>query len=209
MATEFLRRYIELPALIYLLTERKLTLLDPASWDDSNDSHFLDLYRQKKKLSCVLAACFTHAVESYHHWRVFADGPGGVCVRFNRQKLLKALKKRADIRTRAVEYLTIAELEDREPLPIKDLPFLKRYAFEPEDEFRVIFESYERDRRPLHIDIPLSCIDLITLSPWLNYSHFKVVSALIHTIPGCGGIKIVRSTLIGNQQWKQAGEVAE
>ena len=53
--TELLRRYTNIPALIYLLTARKITLLDPASWDDKNDLHFLSLYREKKSLETVLA----------------------------------------------------------------------------------------------------------------------------------------------------------
>jgi hypothetical protein len=44
------RGYTNIPALLYLLRERKITLLDPASWDDKNDSYFLLLYREKKDL---------------------------------------------------------------------------------------------------------------------------------------------------------------
>jgi len=54
MTSNYLRRYSNLPALIYLLTERKLTVLDPQSWDDSNDSHYLALYRERKSLKSVL-----------------------------------------------------------------------------------------------------------------------------------------------------------
>ena len=61
---KFLRRYTNLPALLYLLRERKITLLDPASWDDKNDSYFLSLYHQKKQLKSVLALCFTPAFET-------------------------------------------------------------------------------------------------------------------------------------------------
>jgi len=38
---QYLRRYTNIPALLYLLRERKITLLDPASWDDKNDFYFL------------------------------------------------------------------------------------------------------------------------------------------------------------------------
>ena len=33
-----LRRYTSLPGLLYLLQKRALTLLDPRSWEDSDDS---------------------------------------------------------------------------------------------------------------------------------------------------------------------------
>jgi hypothetical protein len=45
VSKNYLRRYTDIPALVSLLTERKITLLDPASWDDKNDSRFLDLYQ--------------------------------------------------------------------------------------------------------------------------------------------------------------------
>lgn len=89
MAESYLRRYTDIPALVYLLTERKITLVDPQSWDDANDSYYLSLYREKKKLGSVLALCFTQTSERYHHWRVFAHGSGGVCVSFKRSELVK------------------------------------------------------------------------------------------------------------------------
>ena len=64
---DFLRCYTNLPALLYLLRERKITLLDPETWDDKNDSHFLSVYREKKSFKCVLALCFTQVSETYHH----------------------------------------------------------------------------------------------------------------------------------------------
>ncbi len=87
MSKAFLRRYTDLPGLIYVLRERKITLLDPQSCDDSNDSHYLTLYKQKKRLGSVLALCFTQASETYHRWRVFANGASGVCITFNRTAL--------------------------------------------------------------------------------------------------------------------------
>jgi hypothetical protein len=74
------------------LKEKKITLLDPRSWDDSNDSYYLKLYQEKKGLQSVLALCFTRASETYHHWRIFADGSSGVCISFRRDKLLDAVK---------------------------------------------------------------------------------------------------------------------
>jgi hypothetical protein len=53
MSSDYLRRYTDLTALIYLLRRRKLTLLDPSSWDDRNDSYYLTLCREKRKLKSV------------------------------------------------------------------------------------------------------------------------------------------------------------
>ena len=204
----YLRRYTNLPALIYLLREQKLTLLDPRSWDDSNDSHYLALYREKKRLKSVLVACFTQADETYHHWRVFAAGSGGVCIRFNRSSLLRAVKKLPDVRSRKVTYLRLTEIRNRTP-KIEELPFLKRYAFEHENELRIVYESKKKRLDKLDISIPLECIERVTLSPWLDVDLSNNVRELIQTLSNGASFEVVRSTLISNQEWKALGEQAQ
>ena len=208
MSEQYLRRYTDVPALIYLLTNRKISLLDPRSWDDSNDSHYLALYREKKNLKSLLALCFTQAQETYHHWRVFASGASGVCIRFKRSQLLRAVEGKRGLRTRKVRYLKLAQIREK-TLAIEELPFLKRFAFEHENEFRMIYESQARTISKLDIPIPLACIDRITLSPWIHPSLAPYLMKLLRSIDGCSEIKIVRSTLIGNEEWKALGEEAK
>ncbi len=203
---KFLRRYTNLPALIYLLREQRITLLDPNTWEDKNDSHFLDLYREKKHLGSVLALCFTQATETYHHWRVFASGSAGVCITFKREQLIRSLKPIEGIRTGSVRYLRMGEISRRQP-STEELPFLKRYPFEPENEFRVILDSRQR-REAFDVLIPLSCIDRITLSPWLSATLASHVKSVLWNIRGCRELKIVRSTLISNEDWKNFGDLA-
>ncbi len=205
MSSKYLRRYTDLPALFYLLTERKLTLLDPQSWDDRNDSHYLALYREKRRLKSVLALCFTQAGETYPYWRVFAPGSSGVCVRFTRSDLLRALKDQSGLRTESVRYLKLAEIRNG-TLETPDLPFLKRYGFKHEDEFRVIYESKTARRTKLDIDIPLHSIDRIKLSPWIHPALYPHVKRMLRSVKGCSALRIRRSTLIGNEEWKTLGE---
>ena|SRR5438309_377441 len=208
MSDSTLRRYTNIPALIHLLTEQKITLLDPQSWDDKNDSRYLDIYRQKKGLASVLALCFTQAGESYHHWRVFADGSSGVCIQFAKSPLIKAVKSEVRVRTGAVRYLKLKELREAPPR-IHELSFLKRFAFEHEKEFRMICESRDQRRATLDVAIPLSTIDRITLSPWLDQNLATPLRHALKSIKGCSNVEIVRSTLIGNREWQEHGESAE
>jgi len=208
MSGDYLRRYTDLTALIYLLRKSKLTLLDPSSWDDSNDSYYLTLYKEKRKLKSVLALCFTETDERYHYWCVFAPGASGVCVRFSRSRLLAAGDKHAGLQMKAVSYLKLDEIRRRK-LKTADLPFLKRYAFLHESEFRIIYESKKRKLRKLDIGIPLSCIDRITLSPWMHPSLSSYVKDVLRSIDGCRHLDIVKSTLIGNEEWKSLGEDAK
>jgi hypothetical protein len=207
VSNTFLRRYTDMPALLYLLNERKITLLDPASWPDSNDSHYLELYQKKMGLESVLALCFTQAHETYHHWRVFANGSSGVYIRFRRAELLKIIRAQPSIRTGTVKYLTLPEMRQK-TLAIRDLPFLKRYAFEQEEEFRIIYESKTAIKPTLDITIPLSCIERITLSPWLPHLLSRHIKQTLKSIKGCSELEIVRSTLIGNEEWKKLGRSA-
>src|SRR5262245_5447901 len=205
--TEFLWRYTNIPALIYLLREQKITLLDPETWDDKNDSHYLSLYREKRSLKTVLALCFTRAFETYHHWRVFADGSSGVCIQFHPTGLVRAVRKQPGVTAKAVQYLMLKEVRER-TLKVKELPFLKRYPYQDECEFRVIYESKSVRKTSLDIAIPLSCIERITLSRWIPHALTDHLKRTIRDIEGCKQLKIARSTLISNDQWKDLGENA-
>jgi hypothetical protein len=154
MSTDYLRRYTDIPSLVSILTERKITLLDPSTWDDKNDSRFIELYKDRQGLQSVLGLCFTQADETYHHWRVFANGSAGVCIKFDRAAFIKAVKQTDHIRMGTVRYLTLTEIRDEE-LELSDLPFLKRYPFQDENEFRLIHES--RDKELPALDVPIRC----------------------------------------------------
>ena len=200
----YLRRYTDLPALLYLLREQKITLLDPKTWDDSNDSHYLSQYKEKKKLKSVLALCFAQKPETYHHWRVFSQGPSGVCILFNRDPLLVALRKQRGIKVREVEYLTLNAAR-KLAFRTTELPFMKRVAFKPEGEFRVVYESATEELPSINIPIDLSCIRSISLSPWLHKTLAPAATAAIRSIDGCEKMKVSRSTLIANEEWKSIG----
>jgi hypothetical protein len=49
----------------------------------------------------------------------------------------------------------------------------------------------------------------ITVSPWMHYSLFRHVKRTIGSIKGCNTLEVVRSTLIGNQEWKKLVESAQ
>ena len=203
MSADFLRRYTDLPALLCMLSERKITLLDPKSWDDTNDSYYLAQYRDKQNRKSVLALCFSQVPETYHHWRVFSQGSSGVCIYFRRDTLLAALRKQDGVTARVVEYLPILEARKR-TLQTKELPFIKREAFRPEAEFRVVFESDE-SLPSIKIPIDLSCIDRILLSPWLHKSLTQATKEAIRSVNGCKKLKVSRSNLLSNEEWKTIG----
>lgn len=205
-----LRRYTDLPSLLYLLETRGLTLLDPKSWDDTNDSYFLLKYKERKNLGTVLALCLTSSDETYHHWRVFSPGPAGVCLHLDQDVLTSAIQSRGDIMGRKVTYRKIRGPGNKSlpPVSVDDLPFLKRSPYEPEGEFRLLYENSAKHAPFLDVPIPESAILKVTLSPWLNRRLAKTVKATIHGVRGWSALKIVHSTLVGNTEWKRIGDSA-
>lgn len=202
MSEDTLKRYTDVPALIYLLKHRAITLLDPGSWDDTNDSHCMSEYKTKHSLKTVLALCFTQTSETYHHWRVFAGSSSGVCITFNRDELLRVIGSTPGIKCKPVDYLTLDKLR-KNNTAVARLPFIKRHGFQDESEFRIIYESKEESFLTKDIEIPLSSIEKITLSPWIPKALTTSMKETIQSIKGCKKIKIVRSTLISNAEWKK------
>src|ERR1700722_3148627 len=207
MSSDYLRRYTDLTSLVYPPRRNKLTLLDPSSWDDSNDSYYLTLFREKRKLKSVLALCFTETDERYHYWRVFAPGASGICIRFGRSQLFEVAQNRPGLQMRPVKYMKLDEMRGKK-VKTEELPFLKRFAFQHESEVRMIYKSSTKKLRTLDIAVPLSCVDRITLSPWMHPNLSSHVKKILRSIRGCRDLDIVRSTLIGNEEWKSFGEAA-
>lgn len=203
----FLRRYTNLPAALHTLATRQITLLDPKTWDDRNDAYYLEQYKKRRHLKTVLALCFSQQPETYHHWRVFSDGPAGVCIVFDREHVLAKLSANEGVITGEVQYRTLSKSR-KTKFKVHQLPFLKRAGFRPESEFRAIYESHSDEINHLDVPIELSCIRSISLSPWLPLALKDSVVNALRTIDGCEKLRVSRSTLISNEEWKSFAEQA-
>ncbi|WP_333902888.1 DUF2971 domain-containing protein [Achromobacter insolitus] len=198
-----LSRYTDLPSLIHILKNKQLTLLNPMSWDDKNDSSFVTLYREKCELKSVLALCFTRASETYHHWRVFAPTSSGVRITFDEQHLQSSISGVPDLQMKEVEYVKISDIRST-PIDRHRLPFLKRYPYSQESEVRLLWQSRE-ERASFELPINLQAIQRITLSPWLHPALHQSVKAILHSIDGCSSLRIHGTTLISNGEWLKHG----
>jgi hypothetical protein len=199
-----LRRYTDLASLFSLLLEKKLALRDPGTWDDLNDRYFLELYKREYALESLFALCFVRAPERYHFWQVFAPGRSGIRIRFHAGKLLKTIARYGDVRAEKVHYRRLTEVKY---VPIKQYPFVKRYGFIDEEEFRFIYES-KTLRLGFEVPIELSCIQSIKVNPWLSPSQFRHVREVIHSLKDCGSLDITHSRLTNSETWKSAGDRA-
>lgn len=202
---KLLRRYTDVTSLLHILIRKEITLLDPNTWEDKNDSKFMSIYKNKKNLKSLLALCFTDAPETNHHWKVFAPGNSGVCIRFKKSELLDSIDAIKNIKHDKVIYKPIDELEHKAPEK-NDLPFLKRYPFHDEKEYRIIYTDKSKTLKFKHIKIDLNSISRVVLSPLLHKNLAATLRKNIKSIEGCEHIRIYRTTLNESERWIACGE---
>jgi len=197
-----LHRYTSLPVALDVLYNKRLTLLSPETWEDRNDAYYLERYRAKLKLQSVVAICFSMRRETFHHWRVFSPGSSGVCLEFDKDKLLQSIPTKKGYRHGKVTYHWTARLQKNKPQP-ESWPFLKRKAFEDEGEYRITFESKTKRFRAHLMPIDLGSIKRVILSPFCSAAVAKSVVSIIESIDGCDQLEDVRrSSLIDNAAWR-------
>jgi len=184
----------------------KLSLLDTANWTDTNDSHFTDQYAKAKGSEKTYALCFTMASETFHHWDIFAQGVSGVCIEFDREKLLSNLISIKEIRHEDIKYKKIYDLKNNRDINNNNLPFIKRVGYEDEHEYRLIVATNKTQTGRYDIDVPLETIRHIRTSPRLSSDAHDHVKASVLRIKGAEELKIYRSTLISNENWKRTGQ---
>ncbi|MEW7986732.1 MAG: DUF2971 domain-containing protein [Candidatus Thiodiazotropha sp.] len=197
-----MRRYTELPFLVDFLMTRELALLNPISWDDRNDSYYIEQYVAAQGFKKAFALCLAESPETYHHWKVFSHGSGGVCIEFDKDKFMDNANKVPGLRAEPVQYRTIKALRENAP-DQEQLPFLKRIVFEHEKEFRLFLGTDKSLSEVFRIKMPLTSVDRITLSPWLPNAVANNVKKTLKAIDGCSKIKIYKSTLVENENWKK------
>jgi hypothetical protein len=209
MAESTFRRYTNLASALHILRSRHLTLLSPETWDDRNDAFFMSEYKRLRKVKTVLAICLADREETYHHWQVFSRGADGVCIEFDRDKLLAAFDRADGVNHRHVEYELVSNANSMNDVDLEILPFTKRWPYGDEREYRAVFISADMDLKVFPVTIELASITRITLSPWLAPGLVDTVRETLKSLPECDGLKVYRSTLIDNKEWqKLAGRVA-
>ena len=196
-----LRRYTTLSSVLHILQNRCLTLLSPDRWDDRNDAYFLSQYRRRSGVGSVLALCFAEAPETYHHWRVFAHGPEGVCIQFKKESLEEYLADCEGLIYKKVQYKKL-NTPKRNPFAVPELPFVKRWPYRDEKEYRIVY-SCKDEVEYYPVEIGLETIERITLSPWIPKPLGETIKSSMKDVRGCSRLKVYRSTLIDTESWKR------
>jgi hypothetical protein len=206
-----LNRFTTLPVLLDLLIKKRLVFSDPKFWDDKNDTELLEIYRKRKKsepsqsepAKKLLALCFLRQHETIHHWKTFANGICGCCIEFDKAILTKLLSdhksKYEYLRFGSVVYKKLKDVNDGAIDDCVDmLPFIKRWPYRFEKEFRVIWEG-ETDCHEIKIP-DLSVITRITLSPIMPKPLFETIKKYLRSLGVPSETVINPSTIYENQK---------
>jgi hypothetical protein len=118
-----------------------------------------------------------------------------------KDSLLSTFYNNQKIRSGSIRYEKIDDL--KQIIPDTDqLPFIKRFPYQDEKEFRIIYTDCDASIEAKDFEIDLSSIGRISLSPWMPSPLSKSVVTILRSIEGCERLKISRSTLIENEKWK-------
>jgi hypothetical protein len=118
---------------------------------------------------------------------------------------MEEVQKDTAVTPREVIYKVINDVCSA-PIASDDLPFLKRYPYGDEREFRLLYVSRDEATEFHKIPLSLAIISRITLSPWMPAPLAEAVKDTLKQLDGCKTIKIYQSTLVENERWKKAAE---
>ena len=198
-----LRRYTDVISALDTLQNKRLVLLSPKLWDDKNDSFYSEQYVRRSAYQSMMALCLTAESETYHHWKIFAEKTG-VCIILHKRRFIEHCQT-AGLECRPVVYRTNPAMTEKIIHDdIGDLPYLKRYAFRHEKEYRVIYGSIWADQKTQDLSLPISLIHRIVVNPWTPQDLYVSFKELVQRIPGCEKVKVHRSLLTDNETWKDA-----
>ena len=192
-----LNRYIQLPILLDILSRRKLVLLGPGRWPDRNDAELMEHYRKESQFDSILALCMSHGDETLHAWKAYASGVGGCCIQFDHDILLESFPESRGFRHGPVEY---RKLNDRSEFSLDDLPFIKRWPYRCEEEYRIIWSGRDQ-RESLDVEINPRSIQRITVSQDMPVSVFSNIKNHLFQFNVMRGVGVYRSTLYENRKW--------
>ena len=194
-----IRRYTKLEHALEILRTRQLTLRPPWDWDDKNDVHFMREFARRTSAKSLLTLCFARSEETYHHWAVYAKNEDDVCIEFD-ETSLQAATKECGVQFKQVSYRDIEDAKNNPPT-VGDLPFLKRWPYEPEKEMRMLFLSSTDELNEFRLPIPLASIRTVYLSPQTKDCYVESRRSQIKQLGG-QNIAVWRTTILDNTDWK-------
>jgi hypothetical protein len=196
----WLKKYTKLEFLEKTLEKRCLHLGDPATWPDKNDGELIKIYSETSGFQKTRSACLTMAPDRYHFWALFGEQHKGVCLWFDRRKLVADIVNDKSLISGRIRYLRPQQLSC---IKLNELPFAKRVQYHDEQEFRILrdFRATERDSDGFHFSS--SSLVRIYLNPWLKGEDQKRIRAQTEEIVQkfCPHVSVHQSKMLEYDRW--------
>jgi len=191
-------RYMCLDNFKDMMLHNRLALINPDLWSDKNDIIAISQYKQVKRIPHLMAACFTEASETSHHWSVYGKNDG-VRVIFNKKTLLNLFNSKIGYTSNKIEYVLMSRFENKVK-EIEHLPFIKRYAYRDEKEFRVIWQGNRIIGDIKYVKLPSNVIEKIIFGPAVSINIYNVLTnEIINHFKY--DITISKSSIIYSKKW--------
>ena len=88
-------------------------------------------------------------------------------------------------------------------ISVYDLPFMKRYGFKDEKEFRLVYAS-KSDNVSHYISVDQRMVNRIIFNPWIPAANVDALKAVLRSVDGWSELDLEKSSLIDNSQWENA-----
>jgi len=191
-----LNRFTTIEKMLGIVRTEEILMSDPSYWEDRNDALLMELYQAKKHLAALYAVCFTQGDETIYHWSAFTQKSEACCIEYFADDVIAEYSAKPGWTARAIEYVKINEMKHKVK-EIGQIPFVKRYPYRNEDEFRIIFESSVPVKRP-SLKISRRKIRKITINQHLPVEIFDMIKKSIELE---WAIDVRRSTVVKNDRW--------
>ena len=208
------RRYTTLPIVMDMLKEKRLSIVGYDAWEDVNDRFNMDLYKLHTETHFLGAYCLNRSRrQDFHQWKIFFDGPSGVCIIFDETKFDEFVKNlhKSSYLIGNMKYVAYKNGKREQDLALTTkcgraetdkLPFIKRAGFSAEREFRIVHFSKEK-KDVHHIGFDTSIISDIILSPFLPDGLISSVKSILKMIDGCP-TRVTKARLNNSKTWQQS-----
>ncbi len=168
---KWLKKYMKIEYLEKTLMNKELYLGDPEEWPDKNDSAVIEIYRAKRKIKHIRATCLTMARDRYHFWALFGEKESGVCLWFNKEKLINDITNDVNLRAKEISYYTPEQL--RRKCNFSNLPFAKRKQYKDEKEYRILKELCPDSTNASNgVEFKPESLERVYFNSWLGASEF-------------------------------------
>jgi hypothetical protein len=168
----------------------------------------MDAYRAMHGKRRVHAACFTTSPERNHHWTSFSTNEYSMCLIFNKKIFLKSIDLlNISLIHDHVIYMSTTALRNIPSLPTEKMPFIKGIGYISEEEYRLILPPTDIGDEIVKIDFSISALDHILLAPNTPGYIERAVRAELKVQTEKGEIRIKRSVLPDDEDWKLAAGI--